>query len=1240
MHSSSAGLLSHGAAIEEKTMEIAVVGFGGRAPSVVVDAIAQWQLQATKEGAWPSFKVRLHRSSGLVLPLLERGVFPSSATPPDDFSAGASVILFCLPASVPEYLQFQQSEGSAVRSILVRHLTRQLITAPSSTPLTGHLPGGGGGTNVVVLAYDAIADSFLVESSSAEDNTSCVNPEGNHFEILSFSDHRGASSAAATRIHRAALRALSDCEGAATRHLLSSGGMGDSPYKDLSGESDAEEVGGKVVLVVGSGGREHAIARALARSPLVSRVLCCPGNGGTQRESLNGASKITNVGTGQDNENVLCLLRDYQRQHGRPVNLVVVGPEAPLVDGLVDAINAEFQNRTLAFGPTSEASRLESSKAFSKDFMSEVGIPTASYRSFTQLEEALAYVESLPDGDRQVVKASGLAAGKGVIIPSTKADTLQAVKDIMQDKAFGDAGDTVVIESYLVGPEASCLAFCDGETAKLLPAAQDHKRALDGDQGLNTGGMGAYAPAPCVTPRLHREIEEYCNATVREMAARGTPYVGILYAGVMLTSSGPYVLEFNCRFGDPETQVVLPLLETDLYEVLEACCQGRLDQIDVRFRDNCHAATVVCAASGYPEAYPKGMEITGLDEADELDGVTVYHAGTVVAEEEEGRVVTLCNGGRVLAITGCGVSLSDALKNAYSGVSVLDFVDPATAASKLHRRTDIGRRAVEKKLRIGVMGSTRGTALLPVMEACADGSVHAEIVAVLSNRSSAPILEKGESLGPSVVTKFLPSAGLTRSQYDAQCTAALVGAGVDFVLLVGYMRILSREFCEYWAGRCINVHPSLLPLHAGGMDLDVHRAVIEAKEAESGCTIHQVTENVDGGPIVVQKRVPVDPADTPETLKAKVQAMEGPAFVEAIQRYCSVRGGDQAIRYSDAGVSIDAGNRLVDMIKPLCKATRRAGCDADLGGFGGLFDLSAAGFDAADTVLIGATDGVGTKLKIAQAVQKHDTVGVDLVAMCVNDLIVAGGEPLFFLDYFATGRLEVEEAAAVIQGIAEGCKQAGCGLIGGETAEMPSMYGPGEYDLAGFSVGAVVRDAILPRNVMEGDVLLGLASSGLHSNGFSLVRKLIEKEGLGYASPCPWDATQPTIGEALLIPTRIYVKECLPLIKKGLIKGLAHITGGGLLENLPRSLPKDLDAEISLHPPLPDVFRWMKRASGLDDTEMLRTFNCGIGMVLIVSPEHKSTAIELLNGVGNFDVCQLGKLVAGTNRVRVLQPLI
>jgi phosphoribosylaminoimidazole synthetase len=299
-----------------------------------------------------------------------------------------------------------------------------------------------------------------------------------------------------------------------------------------------------------------------------------------------------------------------------------------------------------------------------------------------------------------------------------------------------------------------------------------------------------------------------------------------------------------------------------------------------------------------------------------------------------------------------------------------------------------------------------------------------------------------------------------------------------------------------------------------------------------------------------------------------------------------------------------------------------------LGGFGGLFDLSAAGYKSEDTIIIGATDGVGTKLRIAHITKKHDSVGIDLVAMCVNDLIVAGGEPLFFLDYFATGKLDVQEAAAVVRGIAEGCKQAGCGLIGGETAEMPSMYAPGDYDLAGFSVGAVHKDRVLPKNVGAGDVLLGLPSSGIHSNGFSLVRKLIDKANLDYDSVCPWDKSIGTVGDSLLTPTKIYVKSCLPLLQKEMLTGLAHITGGGLLENLPRSLPTFLKAEITGHPPLPSVFNWMKQTSGLDDHEMLRTFNCGIGMVLIVKREQVDGAKDLLREAGELVIYDLGSLVA------------
>jgi phosphoribosylformylglycinamidine cyclo-ligase len=337
--------------------------------------------------------------------------------------------------------------------------------------------------------------------------------------------------------------------------------------------------------------------------------------------------------------------------------------------------------------------------------------------------------------------------------------------------------------------------------------------------------------------------------------------------------------------------------------------------------------------------------------------------------------------------------------------------------------------------------------------------------------------------------------------------------------------------------------------------------------------------------------------------------------------------GRNGLTYSDAGVDIDAGNLMVEKIKPAVRSTRRPGADGEIGGFGGLFDLKAAGFK--DPVLVAANDGVGTKLKIAIDADFHDTVGIDLVAMCVNDLVVQGAEPLFFLDYFATGKLDPDQGAAIVKGIAEGCVMSGCALIGGETAEMPGMYSKGDYDLAGFAVGAAERGQLLPsEEVSEGDVILGLSSSGVHSNGFSLVRKIVEISGLSYDAPAPF-APEKKLGEALLTPTRIYVKPLLKAIREtGAIKALAHITGGGFPENIPRVLPKHLAAEIDLAAvKAPAVFSWLAKTGGVAPNEMLRTFNCGVGMIAVVSPDKADEVKAVLEADGET-VFRLGRMVA------------
>lgn len=429
------------------------------------------------------------------------------------------------------------------------------------------------------------------------------------------------------------------------------------------------------VLVVGSGGREHTLAWALARSLQVEQVYVAPGNAGTSwpahpaAEGWRPQAAATNVPIAADDVPALVAFAREQW-----IDLTVVGPEVPLAAGVVDA----FQSAGLRiFGPCREAARLESSKAFAKKFMRECAIPTGDYVTFDDYDAACRYL--IKHDHPMVVKADGLAAGKGVIVYTDLDEAQAALRRIMVEREFGDAGDTVVLEERLSGPEVSLLAFTDGRTVVPMPPTRDHKRVYDGDQGPNTGGMGAFAPAPGVDAPLVGEIcRTILQPTVDGMAAQGTPYVGVLYGGLMLTSDGPKVLEFNCRFGDPETQVILPLLETDLLEILLACVEGRLDQVDVRWRPGA-CAMVVLASPGYPGTYPGGLPISGLDDLAAHDEVIVFHAGTA---RQDGRLVTA--GGRVLGVSALGANLSTALSRVYAGVGRVHF-------EGMHYRHDIGR---------------------------------------------------------------------------------------------------------------------------------------------------------------------------------------------------------------------------------------------------------------------------------------------------------------------------------------------------------------------------------------------------------------------------------------------------------------------------------------------------------------------------------------------------------------------
>lgn len=769
------------------------------------------------------------------------------------------------------------------------------------------------------------------------------------------------------------------------------------------------------VLVVGNGGREHAITWRLAQSPLVLKIYVAPGNGGTSTAD----DKVVNVPDLSGSPKHFDGLQKFALE--KNIGLVVPGPEQPLVDGITSVFT---KVGIPVFGPSAKAATMEGSKAFSKLFMAKHNIPTAQFKNFTDVEAARKHIQEVDY--KIVLKADGIAAGKGVLIPETKEEAFAGLDEIMVAKNFGSAGDEIVIEEYLEGDELSILTITDGYSFFNLPTSQDHKRAGNGDTGLNTGGMGAYAPAPIATPQVLSKIDEQIiKPTIDGMRKDGFPMCGVLFTGIMLTpSKEPKVLEYNVRFGDPETQTVLPLLtaDTDLAEVMLAAAEHRLDSVTIKTKPNTYSTTVVMAAGGYPEAYGKGDEITIKDTPADT---YIFHAGTA---EKDGKIVT--SGGRVIAATATASTLRESVDKAYVGVDLVSF-------NKKYNRTDIA-----------------------------------------------------------------------------------------------------------------------------------HRAFRDADSTASGAT------------------------------------------------------------YAEAGVSVDNGNLLVEQIKAKVKSTKRSGADSDIGGFGGLFDLKAAGFAGEDTLLVAATDGVGTKLRIAQIMDIHDTVGIDLVAMNVNDLVVQGAEPLFFLDYFATGKLDVEVAAKFVSGVADGCITAGCALVGGETSEMPGMYDVGHYDTNGTAVGAVRKDKILPKisAMKQGDVLIGLKSDGVHSNGFSLVRHIINKAGLKYTSKAPWNEKK-TIGEELLVPTKIYVKQLLPSIQKDLLLGMAHITGGGLVENIPRALPKHLQAQVDMAKwEVPEIFKWFGKTGKVPYEDLLKTFNLGIGMVVIVEQQKANAVLSELKSAGE-DALVIGELV-------------
>uniref|UniRef100_H2ZF64 Phosphoribosylformylglycinamidine cyclo-ligase n=1 Tax=Ciona savignyi TaxID=51511 RepID=H2ZF64_CIOSA len=763
------------------------------------------------------------------------------------------------------------------------------------------------------------------------------------------------------------------------------------------------------ILIIGSGAREHCLAWKLNQSDSVKLIYVTPGNAGTFHGKF--CVKVPDV---QDFKALAewCV--------SRAINLVVVGPEIPLAEGINEAL---AHSGILCFGPSSKAAEIESNKSFTKDFMIRHNIPTARYKVFTDSQSACQHINAAPYR-ALVVKASGLAAGKGVVVAKDKEEACNTARKMLNLSASGIREHFIFwVEWYIYKSEymlnhtrtASLLCLQSRTTKEWVRVTQDQTLVISKE-----------------TMRL---IEQnVLKRTVQGLHEEGRTFKGVLYAGIMLTGHGVKVLEFNCRFGDPECQAILPLLESDLYSVMMNCINGRLSDAEVNWKENHSSVALVVCSEGYPGEYKKGKLITGMDNITE-GSVRVFEAGTSFDRESRRKVTS---GGRVLTISATTESLP------LSNQLVLQAADGIQFEGAFYRR-DIAK---------------------------------------------------------------------------------------------------------------------------------------------------------DG--IIFLKR-------------------------------------NRGLSYAKCGVSIENGDSFVASISSDVKSTARPGSTPNLGGFGGCFDLEKAGYN--NPILVAGTDGVGTKLLIAQAMNKYDKIGLDLVAMCANDVLTHNAESLFFLDYYACGSLQLDVAREVLKGISLGCAMAGCALIGGETAEMPGLFPRGVFDIGGFVVGAYEkgRDIPLPKTdcIIAGDVIVGVMSSGLHSNGFSLVRKVIELSGMDLWDPSPFEDGK-SLGESLLKPTAIYCKALLPVFRSlNQIRGVAHITGGGIVGNLPRVLPSNMSAILDARKwPVPPVFRWLAGTGDIPTDEMLKTFNCGLGLCIVTSQSGANDVIIKCNNALSslsLKAFQVGEIVEKHN---------
>jgi len=855
------------------------------------------------------------------------------------------------------------------------------------------------------------------------------------------------------------------------------------------------------------------------------------------------------------------------------IQLVIPSTEEYLCKGIVDYLQREIPNIKV-FGPNKYQAKIEGLKNFSKDLMDTLNIPTSLYLYCPNIKSIFRgnppYDKLLFKG-LPVLKYSGLAKGKGVYLPNTKDEISPMLLELFK---LGDDG--IIIEQRLYGTEVSVLAFCNGKEAILMPQAQDYKRIYDGDKGPNTGGMGAICPANILTPDELENVKINMNKIVKHLN-----YKGILYAGLMKTTTDVYFLEFNCRFGDPEAQVILNLLDTNyckLSDILLSCIDGK--EVEIKWKDQ-SAATVILSHIDYPTSKLEiPVEIKYIQSINPL--IKIYESNVI--NKDNNKYTT---GGRVMSVVSVDNTVQEALENIYNNIYKIAY-------DGIYYRKDIGCNNIliesNNTMNIGVLASGNGTCIEKLLEQ------HEFVKIIITNKSDAKVIEKAQKY--KIPFFYLPQKTLTKIEYYEKIVNVLRLYDIEFVILAGFMKIVPDIiFDEFFT---VNIHPSLLPKYEGLMDLTVHQAVIKNKEMFSGCTLHKVTDDVDKGRILMQKQYMIQDNETPESLKMNIQKLEKECIFEYVNIYNQAQS---KIKY---GVNIKEGNAFVEELKKTNK---------EIGGF-------CANYNYKNLRLAASADGCGTKLDLANTYNKLDTIGIDLVAMNVNDLIAGGAIPLFFMDYIALDKMNKSKCNSIIKGINEGCKLANCILIGGETAEMGGTYLKNKLDLAGFAFGEIEYE--LPRREEMNDscILYGILSSGIHSNGYTLVRKLLQKANT--MSVASSSLPTPSI-EEILTPTRIYtgVSRLCKIYPENIL-GISHITGGGFHDNLIRIIPNNLDFEL-IDWNFPSIFEWIQEESNLNREEMLNTFNCGYGMV-IISNKVLNIDTNLLIDI-DLDLTLIGRLV-------------